>query len=181
MLDKISASSKSYAVYESQFISKVIKGVTPDSAKVVKALESRTMGVGLAANRQGKSLDAALSLFANRKRNEIIDTARQLSVLGMEQVQIEYELYLLLGGRLRTQAQSLANTIVNHSMSIGKEVTYEANKDLIDYLVWMSVLDSHTTDYCREHNELTYPVGVGPRPPAHWRCRSYMSPVLKNV
>lgn len=38
--------------------------------------------------------------------------------------------------------------------------------------IWLSVLDSRTTPICRARSNRIYPVGQGPLPPAHMRCRS---------
>ena len=47
-----------------------------------------------------------------------------------------------------------------------------------DRYQWVSVLDSGTTDICRGRNGNVYEYATGPRPPAHYRCRSTTVPVL---
>jgi len=42
--------------------------------------------------------------------------------------------------------------------------------------IWVSVLDSGTTDICRSLDAKTFEVGKGPKPPMHVRCRSTTAP-----
>lgn len=42
-------------------------------------------------------------------------------------------------------------------------------------------LIAHNTAICRSLDGKVFAVGKGPRPPAHWNCRSTTSPVLKSL
>ena len=78
------------------------------------------------------------------------------------------------------QAQALASTAVSHSVNVAREETYKANSDLIKGLQWCSALDLRTTAICKSLDGKVFPVGEGQRPPAHFRCRSSMTAVLKS-
>lgn len=80
----------------------------------------------------------------------------------------------------RRGAESLVRTATNHAATAARELTYEANDDLIKGVRWTSTLDSRTTPICRSRDGEIYPPGEGPRPPAHWGCRSTTVPVLKS-
>jgi hypothetical protein len=47
---------------------------------------------------------------------------------------------------------------------------------LFDEYVWISTIDSRTTDICRSRHLNVYKVGLGPKPPAHNFCRSCTAP-----
>ncbi|MGY2048900.1 minor capsid protein [Methylobacterium sp. JK268] len=80
----------------------------------------------------------------------------------------------------RRDAEAVVRTAVAHIANGASEVTYAANSDLIDKVKWLSTLDSRTTAVCRARDGKVFEVGKGPRPPAHWNCRSVMAPVTKS-
>ena len=80
----------------------------------------------------------------------------------------------------RRHVESVVRTAVNHTVTRAREHTYKANDDLIKGVQWVSTLDDRTTLVCQSRDGKVYPVGKGPRPPAHFRCRSTTTPVLKS-
>lgn len=82
----------------------------------------------------------------------------------------------------RNQVAGLVRTAVNSYSNQARRIVFEANKDIVEEEVWVSVLDSRTTLYCASQGGKVYPVGEGPYPPAHWNCRSVrvalMAPAL---
>ncbi len=61
------------------------------------------------------------------------------------------------------------------------EAVYQANADVVKAVEWVSVLDSRTTLLCASRDGMIMPVGSGPRPPAHYGCRSTMAPVVGDI
>jgi len=45
---------------------------------------------------------------------------------------------------------------------------------------WVAILDEGTTDICRGRNGNIYQYGIGPLPPAHYRCRSRAVPTRED-
>ena len=80
----------------------------------------------------------------------------------------------------RRGAESLVRTAMNHVANHAREAVIAENDDLADRVRWVSTLDTRTTPVCRERDGKTWPVGSGPRPPAHWGCRSTVVPVIKS-
>jgi SPP1 gp7 family putative phage head morphogenesis protein len=80
----------------------------------------------------------------------------------------------------RRNAEAVTRTAVNHIATRSRDMLYDANQDLMRGVVWVSVLDNRTTPICRSRDGEVYPVGKGPRPPAHVGCRSTTAPVLKS-
>ena len=78
------------------------------------------------------------------------------------------------------QAQALVSTAVAHTANEARQTFYGANDDLIKGVQWVSTLDARTTPICQSRDGTIYPVDSGPRPPAHFRCRSATTPVLKS-
>ena len=80
----------------------------------------------------------------------------------------------------RRQAESVVRTAVNHTSNTAREYIYERNSDLIKGVRWNATLDGRTTLVCMARDGKVYDPGKGPRPPAHFNCRSSTSPVLKS-
>jgi SPP1 gp7 family putative phage head morphogenesis protein len=80
----------------------------------------------------------------------------------------------------RRNAEAITRTAVNHISTRARDLLYEQNTDIIKGVLWVSVLDNRTTPVCRSRDGKVYPVGKGPRPPAHVGCRSTTVPVLKS-
>ncbi len=80
----------------------------------------------------------------------------------------------------RRSATTLVRTSTNHIASQARELTYEANSDIIKAVRWVSTLDSRTSPICIARDGLTFPIGEGPRPPAHPNCLPGDSLVLPS-
>jgi SPP1 gp7 family putative phage head morphogenesis protein len=78
------------------------------------------------------------------------------------------------------QAQALVSTAVAHTANEARQTFYGANNDLIKGVQWVSTLDARTTPICQSRDGTVFPVDSGPRPPAHFRCRSSTAPILKS-
>lgn len=78
------------------------------------------------------------------------------------------------------QAQALVSTAVAHTANEARQVLYGENDDIIKGVQWVSTLDARTTPICQSRDGNVYPTDSGPRPPAHFRCRSSTTPVLKS-
>ena len=80
----------------------------------------------------------------------------------------------------KTQAEAVTRTAVNHISAQAREDTYAANLDVVKQVQWVSTLDTRTSRICRELDGQVFDVDKGPRPPAHFNCRSTTIPVLKS-
>ena len=67
-------------------------------------------------------------------------------------------------------ARLIAKTSTNHFATVAKDMTYQANEDVLDGVEWSATLDSRTSEICQIRDGQVYPVGSGPRPPAHVSC-----------
>lgn len=81
----------------------------------------------------------------------------------------------------RRGAEALARTAVNHTVSQAREEVYKANDDIIKEVQWVSTLDGRTTLLCASRDGQRFALSDGPRPPAHWGCRSTTIPVIDGM
>lgn len=81
----------------------------------------------------------------------------------------------------RRQAEAIVRTTVNHVSTQAREETFKEMRDVIEGVQWVSTLDTRTTEICISRDGEVYPIGEGPRPPAHWGCRSTVVPVTKDI
>lgn len=75
---------------------------------------------------------------------------------------------------------TIVRTAVQHVASASREATWDANRDIIQEVKWVSTLDSRTSPQCRTLDGQVFPLDEGPRPPIHPNCRSTTIPVLKG-
>lgn len=76
--------------------------------------------------------------------------------------------------------RALVHTTLQHTATMARQQTWEANRDIIKGVRWLSTLDSKTSDLCRALDNQVFPVDKGPRPPAHVNCRSTTIAVLDD-
>lgn len=71
--------------------------------------------------------------------------------------------------KVSNQFHTVSNTLIQH---VHQWLNYNLGRLFYDNYQWVSVLDSQTTEICRSRNGNIYRYGEGPRPPAHYNCRS---------
>lgn len=81
----------------------------------------------------------------------------------------------------RNGAEAIVRTSTNHISSRAREETYKANDDVVEKVLYVATLDSHTTMTCAGLDGQTFPIGEGPRPPMHVKCRSTTAPVVGPI
>jgi SPP1 gp7 family putative phage head morphogenesis protein len=81
----------------------------------------------------------------------------------------------------RRGLEAVARTAAAHVTERAREAVYSANDDIVSQERWTSVLDGRTTLICISRDGKLFEVGEGPRPPAHWRCRSIRVPVIDGI
>lgn len=72
----------------------------------------------------------------------------------------------------RRNAQAIGHTAIQHTASSARSAVWSANSDIVSGYIWVSTLDSRTTQICKSLDKRRFNLGQGPRPPAHIRCRS---------
>lgn len=72
--------------------------------------------------------------------------------------------------RARRNTESIVRTATQHVSQQGRQATWIAND--VDRWRFFATLDGKTSTQCRSLDQRTFPVGEGPQPPLHIRCRS---------
>ncbi|WP_299726824.1 minor capsid protein [uncultured Endozoicomonas sp.] len=80
----------------------------------------------------------------------------------------------------RRSADAIARTAIQHVASTTRQLTWEANQDVITAYQFNATLDSRTSATCRSLDGRVFDFGKGPTPPLHIRCRSTTIPVLSE-
>lgn len=154
--------------------------VVPGVDQVVAAVNARPF--------QGKLLREVYSELSASAFRKVRDAIRAGIIEGRTTDQIVRELRgtsaqgfkdgILQASRRETEA--VVRTAVNHTANVAREYTYERNSDLVSGVQWVSVLDMRTSAVCRARDGKVYEPGKGPRPPAHFNCRSTTAPITKS-
>lgn len=81
----------------------------------------------------------------------------------------------------RRDAETVVRTAISHIANSSRKAVYDENKDLIKGVLWVSVLDSRTSDICMARSGKIYKLDEAPPIPAHPRCRSTLVPVIDGI
>jgi SPP1 gp7 family putative phage head morphogenesis protein len=176
------------AVYEVEYQGDLFRRVLPVRLEVVVPAADQVLAAVNSRPFQGKLLREVYSELSSSSFRRVRDTIRAGIVEGRTTDQIVRDLrgtraqgYRdgILDSNRRT-TETVVRTAVNHTANTAREYTYERNADLIKGVRWNSTLDGRTSAVCRARDGKVYEPGKGPRPPAHFNCRSSTSPVLKS-
>ena len=185
---RLIAETLGLAKYEIEYQAATIGDLAPVSLSLGKPSTEQLQAVVLKRPFQGRVLrDWARGIGTERTRR-IADAIRIGMVEGENTDQIVKR---VRGSRSmgfrdgvleisRRDAEAVVRTAVTHVASGAAETFYKANADTLKGVKWVSVLDSRTTPVCQARDGKVYEVGKGPRPPAHFRCRSTCTPVVKS-
>lgn len=82
--------------------------------------------------------------------------------------------------KVNRNTRAMVRTAIQNAGEQARQRTWDANKDLIKGVEWVSTLDSRTTTQCRSLSGQQFPIDKGPRPPIHYSCRSLVVPALSE-
>ena len=145
------------------------------SAALSRPMQSRLLSewsAGIEADRMVRVRDALrLGYVEGQTISQMVARIRGTRARGYSDGLLEID---------RRNCSAVVRTATAHVANFTRDRFYENNDSLIKALTWCSTLDSRTSAVCRARDGLQYPVKSGPRPPAHWQCRSTMVPVLRS-
>lgn len=124
------------------------------------------------ADRRRISEAVRLGVVEGQKADEIVRRIRGTRGAGFEDGALAAS---------KRDMTAVVRTAVSGITTAAREAVWEANSDILSGLRWTSVLDGRTSAICRARDGKIFPVGSGPRPPAHVNCRSVMVPVLDGA
>lgn len=154
--------------------------VTPSAEQLIAAVQSKPF--------QGKLLKEVYPELAASAFRQVRDTIRGGFIEGRTTDQIVRDLRGRAANnyadgvltKTKRDVEAVVRTAVTHTANTARELHYEANDDLVKGVRWNSTLDGATSAVCRGRDGKVYEPGKGPRPPAHYNCRSSTSPVMKS-
>lgn len=136
---------------------------------------------------QGAVIGDLISEFIRNDKRRVVQAVNMALTYGRPAQQIASS----VAGSPRTKAATrniarrglelLIRSTVQHALSAGRDAVWQANPDLVKRVLWVSVLDSKTSDLCQHYDGKTFDVKKGPRPPAHFNCRSTVIPMLPGL
>jgi len=177
------------ANYQHRMIASVLPAQVADALALTAVPAAQVHAAAMARPFQGKLLREALAGVEEARATRIRDAVRIGFVEGETVSQMVRRIRGTKANNYadglmavdRRGAEALVRTAVNHTANYARQATYEANADLIQQVQWVSTLDGRTSSVCQARDGQVFPVDKGPRPPAHWGCRSSTAPVLKSA
>ncbi len=123
--------------------------------------------------------------FDDLKRSEfrrIMSSVRSGVAQGLTTDDIVRDIMTTQNNITRRGATAVARTATNGVANAAREEYFRANADIIDKVVWVSVLDGRTTAICRSLDGEVWGVNEPhPTPPIHVNCRSTLAPVFEGA
>lgn len=173
---------------ESEWQSKIIRRVLPPEVKIEFAEPTPEFLRAVATKRpfQGAILGDWYGKLETKAQFQI----RQAVTIGLTEGQSTKEIVARLRGTkdgafadgvfegTRRDLEAITRTATNHVATQAREDVFLANQDIVDEVQWVSTLDSRTTIICASLDGQRFKPGEGPRPPAHYGCRSTVIPVV---
>lgn len=158
--------------FQDALLKKVLKDATPypyDQDELVRAVMSKPVIL----NGRPYSLERVVDQFIEAQR-------RQFRTALTTADNPARELSRIIRTRSMQQLKAVTSTTLAHASDSARNEVYLRNLRYIRYEQWVSILDTRTSAFCRSQDGRIYKANDGPRPPAHYNCRSIRVPVLDN-
>ncbi|HEY0915882.1 MAG TPA: phage minor head protein [Solimonas sp.] len=179
---------RKFAEYEAGWLLGTLSDLLPNGISVTAPAPRTVTAAAMSRPFQGRLLKEWLSGLESAKAARVRDAIR----LGMVEGETVQQMVRRIRGTRalgyadglleidRRGAAAMVRTAVNHVGSAAREALALDNEDILKGERWTSVLDARTTAICRARDGEVFPVGKGPKPPAHIGCRSVRTPVLQD-
>lgn len=187
------------ATYETGYQTQLFQSVLPEQVAFIAVTGEQAYAVAMARPFQGKLLSNWMENLDTDLRVKVRDAVR----MGILEGQTTNEIVRKIRGTKalnyadglldinRRNAETIVRTAIAHTAAYGRDLTYEANDDVIKARIWDSTLDSSTTPICQVRDRKQYtavtkkPIGhnlpyLGGPGRAHMGCRSTEIPALKS-
>lgn len=188
-LDKqLTTELREYTGYELDYQKTLFETTLPVTLSVASVSAEQVYAAAMAQPFQGKLLSEWGAELSEARMTRIRDAIRMGYVQNETVPQIVQRIkgtraLKYADGLLdidRRHVQAVVRTAIKHTANFANDRFYQTNDSLIKGLRWTSTLDSRTSSICQSLDGKIYPVDSGKRPPAHWNCRSVMTPVIKS-
>lgn len=170
-----------FAEYEAGFVTKLLTDTTTITAAGVslEQLEAAITEQQINMVDSGPiSFDDVIEIFSKAQKREIATKVRAGIVEGKTTSEIARDIQRMTTSRTRAQAEAVVTTLTNHVGNVARSKVWAANSDIISEEKFTAVLDSHTTLTCMNFDGKVFPIGEGPHPALHYKCRSMRVPYI---
>ena len=174
MMDNFSALSAAEAGFETTFLA------TFTSLEVKEALDAYANALRSPIQATGEMLEPFVKDLSARQikrvEQEILKSVSQGRTISQTVSAVRgtkkrnYQDGVL--GRNWEDARTVIRTATQHVSQASREATWMSNSDIVKEYEWVSTLDGKTSSTCKSLDGRHWPVGAGPKPPIHPRCRS---------
>lgn len=172
-----------FAEYEAEFANKLITPAVkvdlspPSKTQILAALNNSVMTLTSGKSVKQLTMSRMFERYAELYGKTVENVIRDGIGTGKTTAELVAELKPV-SDRAKDDLKAVIITAANNAGTVGRDAFYKENDDVIEFVEWVSVLDSRTTIICASRDDKKYPVDSGPRPPAHYRCRSIVVPVI---
>lgn len=176
LMGEISNDAIKIAKYESEFQKLLIIKLTNNEVR--PKIISNELVENIVFNRftEGELFDKTFNRMNNDFRTQIERSIRISVINGETGIEAANRIKNSYNMK-RAQLDSLTRTLIQNAVNQADEETYKTS-ELIKKIRYNAILDSRTTDICRDLNGKIFNVGEGPRPPQHFNCRSFTTVVF---
>lgn len=167
---------------EPTFLSTTLKEISPIALQLDRMTKPQVQQVVKTSTVMGKTAQEWFDALVEKDVDRITTQIRLAEERGSEQTKLLLGLFGPGGQSARTNrdVETLLLTLVLGLTSQVRAEYFAVNSDIVDYWRFVAVLDSHTTILCRSLSNRKFPMGKGPWPPLHWRCRSTGVPIIRG-
>jgi len=186
--DELLQESLELAAYEAGFQQTLLNGVAtvdfaaPAAVQLAQAVE---FSPSIQTKGQEVSLRSALDQYDRQIVDMTMQTIRDGIVQQKTNAEISKDVQAIIPLQ-KQRAESLVRTAANASANVAKEEFNKQNSEFLKGERFLNTLDIRTTKLCIEagqggvNGDGIYPVGVGPKAPQHYNCRSLRVSVLAD-
>lgn len=177
---------RAFAVSEAASAAAVIEGATPVILGLSLPPAQQLISVVNSQPFQGRTLKQWMVKNSQDDVQRILSYAKAGIVQGQTPIQVARGIVSSQGPMLNRSVvrkavrdiESVLLTVTNGVQQEAKQALYRENSDLIDTELFLATLDGRTTFECAGYDTDIFPLGQGPIPPLHFRCRSTRVPYI---
>lgn len=178
LMGDISKDAIAIAKYENKFQKLLITKLTENAVKPHILSNEIIENIVFNTFTEGELFDKTFSRMNNDFRSQIERSIRIAVINGENGLQAANRIKDTYNLK-RAQLESLTRTLIQNAVNQSDEETYKTS-DLIQKIRYNAILDSRTTDICKDLNGKIFNIGEGPRPPQHFNCRSFTTVVFNE-
>ena len=149
-----------------------VETTVPPREKVQAAVTSTPAEMLIGTTKQTMTVNQLVETFSKSNTKEIKNLISAGFIAGDTTDQITARVSQKVRGRTRAQARAMVQTSVNHTAGVARSQFAQENKDKIGGEKFLATLDARTTPTCSGLDGQIFEVGIGPKPPLHYNCRS---------